>query len=575
MPSFRARPVVAALLALLVMALLPVSAQAQRAWLDRDQIRLGETVTLNIQSDDGGAPDYAPLARDFDLSGYSSRARLESVNGRMRQQTLFAVALRPRRAGNVVVPALRVGGSGRTSELALSVQSASAGMAGTITDTIVDTIAQATGDDDVFIRGEPDDRDPYVQQAVGWVVRLYSAAPLISGQLTQASPDGASLQQVGEDARYSRVINGRRYEVVERRYQLIPERSGEIVIPGATFEGRGTGGLFDDLFGGRGASLSAQAPATRLRVLPAPANAPQPWLPLRNLRLRYAGTPQDLRVGSAGALTIEVVADGASAAQMPELQLPPIEGVQVFAEPVQADETFRDGRPQVKLLRRFSLVPSRSGSITLSGLTMPWWDVVAGARRQATLPPMSWQVAASAGAPAAATPAPGRAARALDSLRGEGASPGAADSIGGNRGWILATLLFAALWLFTLVWGLHRRAAAHAPAAARTDRAPLPAASGTATADLRQALDTGDLGDVAQALCAMASPPARDVDDVRARLADASQRDAVDALQRARWGDGDGVGARRLLREAFARGPRWHAPVVNAPSLLPPLYPTG
>ena len=46
---------------------------------------------------------------------------------------------------------------------------------------------------------------------------------------------------------------------------------------------------------------------------------------------------------------------------------------------------------------------------------------------------------------------------------------------------------------------------------------------------------------------------------------------ALDALQRARWGDGDGVKARTLLRDAFRRGPRWKQPakpLVDAP--LPP-----
>ena len=47
--------------ALLVAALvaLPVASAAAevRAWLDRDRIELGETVTLNIETDGGDGPD--------------------------------------------------------------------------------------------------------------------------------------------------------------------------------------------------------------------------------------------------------------------------------------------------------------------------------------------------------------------------------------------------------------------------------------------------------------------------------------------------------------------------------------
>jgi hypothetical protein len=539
----------------LVLLALPASAQT-RAWLDRDRINADETVTLNIRTDGMARPDYAPLLRDFNISGRSSRTGMDSSG----VHSLFAVALQPRRAGRIVIPSLGVGAA-RTQPLVLQVEAANAP-------------APSRAGDDVFVESEPDDTSPYVQQAVGWVVRLYSAAPLVSGQLDQRAPDGASLQQVGEDARFVREVAGRRYEVIERRYQLIPERSGALTVPGAVFEGRGTGGFFDELFGDRGAALNAQAPTRVLQVQPAPANAPQPWLPLRDLRLRYATTPRDLRAGSAGTLVVEATADGATAAQMPELELPPIDGMQVFAEPVQADETFRDGRPRVKLTRRFSLVPARAGATKLPGLRIDWWDVEANALRTASLPPMSWSVAAADGtAPAAMPPT------ATIAAEGQGAIASPADNGGAHRGWVLATVLFAALWLSTLVWGLHHRAHRAVPAArpgspaaaATTPAATVPA---RALADLRHALDAGDLGEVADTLCALAVPRAGDVDALLARLDDVLQRDAVEALQRARWGRGDGVQARRLLRTAFAKGPRWRVDAAAAkPSLLPPLYP--
>ena len=531
----------------LVVALCTLPAFAQtRAWLDRDRINANETVTLNIRTDGMARPDYDPLLADFAVSGRSSRTEMDNTG----VHSLYAVALQPRRAGRIVIPALRVGNQ-RTQPLTLQVEGTSAP-------------APSHAGDDVFIESEPDDATPYVQQAVGWIVRLYSAAPLISGQLDQPAPDGASLQQVGDDARYVREVGGRRYEVIERRYQLIPERSGAVTVPGAVFEGRGTGGFFDELFGDRGGALNAQAPPRVLQVQAAPANAPQPWLPLRDLRLRYATTPSGLRAGSAGSLVIEASADGATAAQMPELELPPIAGVQVFAEPVQADETFREGRPRVKLTRRFSLVPSRAGAAQLSGLRIDWWDVDEGVRRTAALPPISLTVAAADGSAAPSAAMPQGAAATGTSV---------APATTTNRGWIMATLLFAALWLATLVWAMHQRSH-HAPVSHRHVRGesaqPQPART---NAELKRALDTGDLGDVADTLCAMATPPAHSVDELLARLDDPAQRAAIEALQRARWSRGDGAQARQLLRNAFAKGPRWAVEAVAKPPLLPPLYP--
>ena len=547
---------------LVLLSLWCVAAAAQpRAWLDRDRIAAGETVTLNILAEGGGAPDYAPLQADFELSGRTSRRQVEMNNGEVTIRTLHAVALRPRQDGVVTVPALQVGRE-RTQPLSLVVAPASAS-------------TPTRAGDDVFLESEADDSDPYVQQAVGWVVRLYSAVPLVSGSLDQPSPDGASLRQVGDDAQFARDIQGRRYTVIERRYQLIPEASGPLTIPGAKFQGRGAAGFFDD-FLGRSGSLSAQAPARRLDVRPVPADAPQPWLPLHDLQLRYAATPADLQAGSAATVTVELAADGASAAQLPELRLPPIDGVQVFAEPVQADERFVDGRPRVTLTRAFSLVPAGAGEVTLPGLEIEWWDVAASAVRTARLPALDLVVGAGSGA----DPLPPLAAPAPMSPVGTTASGGTsitADSGSGwldwsnNRVWIIATVAFALLWLLTLAWAMHRPDPS--PGLGKQDAAP----ETVAPADrggLVRALDVGALSDVAHALCAMARPPVANVDQLRNRLADRAQVEAVDAMERARWGDGDGVQARSLLRSAFANGPSWKAePAPADAGPLPPLYP--
>lgn len=545
------------LVALLSMMSLNVSAQV-RAWLDRDRIAAGETVTLNIEVNGSGSPDYSPLQREFSVSGHTSRRQFEIVNGRSSSRTLFAVALKPRREGVLTVPALPIG-SAKTQPLSLVVTPGQA------------RVPSRAGDD-VFIESEADDSDPYVQQSAGWVVRLYSAVPLVSGQLDQPAPQGASLQQIGDDVQYDRHLQGRRYQVVERRFLLIPESSGSLTIPGATFQGRGVAGYFDDFLGAGRSALQAQAAPRFLQVRPIPANAPQPWLPLHSLKVRYQSTPQALREGSAATLTIEVDADGATAAQMPELQLPPIDGVQVFAEPVQADERFVQGRPRVKLTRSFSLVPTRAGQVRLPGMRLGWWDVEAGAARTGALPPLTWQVAAGAGTGAAVAAMP-------DTAQVETAAPGArARPVPGTqRAWALAALAFASLWLLTLMWALQRRpqaAGALSPSsgsASTSDKTS--AAARSATSRFRRALDTGDFAEVADALCALARPPARDLDDVRQRLDDAGQRDALDAMQRARWGGGDGVAARSQLRSAFKRGPSWRRPIDSGPERLPPLYP--
>ncbi len=560
---------------LMLMLFATLASAAPRAWLDRDRIVLGETVTLNIEAGLlSSAPDYSPLQGDFRLSGHSSQRGFSGGTGQTSSYTLFAVALRPLRDGVLTIPALSVGNE-RTAPLTLVV--------GPAPD---EPPAQARGD--LFIESVPDDTRPYVQQSVGWVVRLFSAVPIVSGTLDQPAPEGASFQRIGDDAQYSRTINGRQYQVVERRFMLVPERSGPLQVPGASFEGRGTSGLFDDMFGGgRGGRLGTQVGPRTLQVQPVPDKAPQPWLPLHDLKLRYRANPAELRQGLAATLTVEAVADGATGAQMPELELPPIDGVQVFPERAQVDERFVDGRPRATVTRSFSLVPGRTGAVALSGVRMGWWDVKAGEAREARLPPLEWNVqpgAAGLDPPAAAASLPSAAAGGDRSI-GDAGDGGAISTDGAPRvalgmhgdraAWVAATVLFAVLWLLTLLLALHWRhqratTPGGGPSPARTSGMRTRPAPGA----LRKALDTGSFEDVVQVLGAMAEPPVQSVDALLERLDSPTQRQALEAMQQARWGDGDGPSARALLREAFADGPRWTLPGGAAgESILPPLYP--
>ena len=186
---------VLALFALLPLFAPPAHAQQVRAWLDRDQISLGETATLNIEVEGTATegPDYSPLLGDFHLAGHTSRRSFAEVNGVARARTLFGVQLQPRQQGTLAVPRLLVAGQ-RTNSLSLEVTAPAS--------------KPARSGDDAFIESQADTLAPYVQQAVGYVVRLYFSVPRVNGELDQPPPDGATMQRVGEDLRSAREIDG-------------------------------------------------------------------------------------------------------------------------------------------------------------------------------------------------------------------------------------------------------------------------------------------------------------------------------------------------------------------------------
>ncbi len=525
-----------ALVLMLIGVLSAALAHAQtRAWLDRNDIHYGDTVALNIETDQPVQRlDVSPLQASFDVGGQSVRRSFELINGRSSRKTVFSVGLRPRAPGVLTVPALSVGRA-MTASLRL---------------TVLPPPVQAAGaHTDVFIETELDTERPYVQQAVGVTVRVNSAVPLLSGQLEQEPPAHATLQRVGEDASFQRVIDGRRYDVVERHFLLIPERSGTLILPGAYFNGMQASGMFDQVFGDGREALSAAAPVKHLQVLPIPANAPQPWLPLRDLKLRYVVRPVTTRVGDAATVTIEAIADGAMAAQVPALEWPAAESVQVFANPPRSEETFVDGRPVARVQRSFSIVPKAAGTITLAAPGITWWDAQAGVAKTTRLPALHLQIASAPAGAVSQTAPPATAAAPVVPITTNTVKPRWSSNIWRGVGG-LGVLALA------LGWVVYRRANAAVP-----DNSPKHPRLPT----LAHALQSGDLNLIAQVLAA--------TDALAATLDNADQRAAIHALQAARWGAGDPQHALALLRAAFASGVQSRPQGAHTKSVLDPLYP--
>ncbi|HET6603490.1 MAG TPA: BatD family protein [Xanthomonadaceae bacterium] len=534
-------------------AALDVGAQP-RAWLDRDSIQLGETVTLNIEAGAGAdEPDFSVLARDFELLGTSSRTQLSFSNGRRSASTLWAVALEPRREGTIAIPAFDLGGPGSTRPLTLAVRAALAP-------------ADADSGANVFLEIEAEPLEPYVQQQVRYTVRLHYAVTLLEGQLDEPAADGVELRRLGSDRSYRTTLAGRRYNVVERRYALIPERSGELTVPGPRFRGRALGARRS--FSIDGDPVAARGESLVLNVRTAPDGAPSPWLPARELQLERTdpALPAEVSVGEPVTITVRLSAQGLGSSQLPEIELPPIEGAQVYPDLPSTRESEDQGWLTGVRERRFAIVPERAGELQLPAIEIAWWDVGSDRVARAAIAPAMIRVLPAAGSmpdPAdtpASAPVPGSVQTSAGS-NGPGVWP-----------WLAAAL--AAAWALTLAWAwsVRRPRAGRAGTAPAAEPAP-PAPS------LEEALRSGEAARIVAALLAAAARQGRTVrnlGELAAAVADPAQARALQRFERARFGDGDGDRTAALadLRAAFRGRLRFQTPRTgHGAEALPPLYP--
>jgi hypothetical protein len=544
-------------------------ASAPVASLDRSHVGNGETVTLNIDvgDDDLGNPDLSPLSADFQVLGTSTNHTLSIINGRREAHTILGVALRPKHEGQLTVPALTIGGQA-TQALPLTVEATS-------------TSPADASNRPVVLEGKVDPAQGYVGQQFDYTLRLYFAVNLADGQLGDPSAEGAEIRRIGSDANYQTERGGRRFNVVERHYAIIPQHPGRLVVQAPGFQGTAVDPTDMNSFFGAGSPVNAVAQPQNVDVQARPTNAPDgAWLPARSLKLSLDGFPADgtARVGQPMTLGMRLDATGLPFEALPALSLPKLDGADVY--PDKAVTGSSSSGPWITGRRQqgFAVVPTRPGTLHIPETTLHWWNVVTDKPETATLPARDIVVAAGSGAPVAppASPASG-GVQPIGSPAAAGTVAAPVGQVAGLTSWRWIAVGLAALWVLTLlawaVWARRRRdtVPAGAPAIRAEARRP-----GPAREDFLKATDAGDAVSIERALLGWARvirPGIRSLGDLAAALRPGPQREAIGALQRARFGQGglDTAG----LRTAFAGGFDW-APSSTGPADqggLPPLYP--
>ncbi len=524
------------------------------AQLSRQQLQFGETFTLDIEMDGSSrAPDTTPLQKDFVPRRTESGREVRHENGEWKIRQRFRIELQPRRSGMLEVPSLQVGNA-RTPRFMVEVLSD----AGAAED-------QDTKNGDVHVSMQVDTLQPYVQQAVGVTVQLHYAEParIVEGQLDLPSLPDVFVQPFGEDTRQRQVRDGRVWQVISRHYLLVPDARGQLHLPGAIFHG-------DVIVDGawQRQILTRKTPGQVLNVLPIPAGQGRDWLPAYQLALAFDAPPAKVHAGEAIELQLTLRADGAIAAQLPDLQLR-TEGAQVFALPAQNQEGMHNGRPFAVQVRRFSVLPEREGRLVIGSEPIRWWDVEAKTARQAQVAPLLLDVLPAL---PGSRPQASAASAQVQATDGQGVamSPDTSMPSGDNSRFSWRGIAALPLFLFLLALGLagaawqwHRR---HRQCKNIKTVRPR-------WRTLKRALDKGDVAQFSRLFPALAPCPAQTLSQAAEQLRNVGQQQALQELEAALWGAGDMPMAMENLRQAFSVPPQWHVRHDQEKALLPPLYP--
>jgi len=415
---------------------------AVSAHLDRQMIGEGESInlTIDISGDDSGEPETAALETDFEILSRNQSSSYSLINGSGHSSVIWQLMLRPRHAGTLRIPSLKVG-KAQTQPITLEVKQLA--------------VRQGEGgkpEGDIWLDMAMAPKAVLVQQQAIITIRIYQSAALAQAQLTEPAAEHAIIERLGKDKQYQVTQNGRSWQVTERNYALFPQQSGPLAIAPVQLDGavvvnqQGMGSPFFQT----SRPIRVLSNALTLQVNPIPATwHGGNWLPSTGVGLTEQW-PSDasFKVGEPITRTITLQAQGLSMSQLPALPGLLPEHLKVYPDQPALSDDKSDQGITGKRREKTAIMPTAPGTYILPAIELPWWNVNSGRMETAELPARTFKVTGAAAAIAPIAPVPVAQLPAAQST----AVAAAAQPLTHQSWWKPVAIVALCGWLLTLLF---------------------------------------------------------------------------------------------------------------------------
>ncbi len=361
-----------------------VNAGGLKVTLDRDVVSLNDSFTISFQAVASvGDPDFSPLGKDFSILSKHKRSNLSLFNGKSTSSNEWLVEVKAKRDGVLEIPSIKFG-----KELSPTAQIT----VKNVSQSSANSSANNQGDDEIFIEVEAIPESSWVQGQIIYTIRLFRSVNTFNSSLSEPKISGGKMiAEKLEDRQFETSRNNKRYIVLQRRYALFPQASGEFTFEPIVFTGQvsqRSRHLFDP-FGQNSQKIQRLSRAISLNIKPVPADySGNTWLPARKIQIeeKWITDPNKLIAGEPVTRTIVIKADGLSSEQLPEISLGELDDFKIY--PDQAEMHNQTGRDGVLGIRqeKSAMIPNKAGEYVLPAVELKWWNTQTGKMEIAELP---------------------------------------------------------------------------------------------------------------------------------------------------------------------------------------------
>jgi hypothetical protein len=367
------------------------------ASISQNEVSAGDNLTLTLKlsyTSAKGEPDTSALGKSFNILGQQQSSSTVIDNGHYSASKSWGYVISPKKDGSLTIPAMSIdtdAGILTTEPITVEVGKAA-------------QLPRHDSDSNVVISASVNKQNPYKNEPIIYTVQLISKSSLSSVSLGQVTVPNAIVEPQGEPKIMDKVQNGISVKVIQEQYLVTPLKEGEMILPPVMMRGnvasakksalnnqfmmmQGFGGF--DPFGAFN-SFEPFAIATnevKLEVKK-PDVAMDPFLPASSVTISENFDSANAKVGEPLTRKITIIAHGEVGSQLPSLEAQQANAsdFKVYADkPVIKDEITVD-KITGKREETYTLIPQKSGEITLPEISLAWWDIKNNQAAYAKLP---------------------------------------------------------------------------------------------------------------------------------------------------------------------------------------------
>ncbi len=382
------------LLTLLLSTAAYADVNSLEATIDRNPVMLDEAIRLTVTADgsaDRDAFDSSPLLKDFVVGRTSVSSQTSIVNFDTKRTTVWTTTLFPRKEGTFTIPSLTIEGK---STQPIQVK-------------VIPVQEQSNVARDYFVTTDIDVKEAYLNQQLLYTVKLFLSSNIERGSLQAPEMQNAEITQLGEDKQYTDIVNGRRYQIIERQFAVVPQASGEFTLRGPIFTGEVMAANTNQRFGffNRTQQINRVGPDITVNIKPIPQGIDYPWLPSEMVRVDEEWPQGDSFVaGEPVTRIVTLTALGVVEEQLPDIPefYPP--NFKLYPDQSNTATVEKDQSLISQRQTSLAIIPTQPGNFVLPEITIPWFNTLTQQTEYATIPARSITVAPASGANNANTP---------------------------------------------------------------------------------------------------------------------------------------------------------------------------